>query len=87
MLKSEKLGGCLRGQKAGKGLSPAAKAVRIFEKVYEEVEEDKFPGTSQKQQRKVRNSIFGKRKIFSFRTTDGVLPGTDSGKIEVNRPE
>lgn len=64
-----------------------AKAARFLEKVHEEVEEGRFPGTGQKQQRKVRNSIFGKRKIFSFRTTDGVLPGTDSGKIEVNRPE
>jgi hypothetical protein len=40
------------------------KTIRIFEVVHEEVEEDEFLGTSQKQQRKVRNSFLGKR-IFS----------------------
>lgn len=63
------------------------KAIRFLENVHEEVEEDQFPGTGQKQQRKSKKLIFGRDRIFSFRTTDGVLSGTKFGKLEVNRPE
>jgi len=42
-----------------------AKAIRFLENVHEEVEEDRFPGTGQKQQRKSKKLNLRKEIIFS----------------------
>lgn len=42
-----------------------AKAARFLENVYEEVDEARFPGTGQKQQRKSKKLILRKEIIFS----------------------